>query len=348
MKIGILGAGRIGSALALMLQQISSPILSITLADQEEQDQVIKVDVNDKDNLFKFIDEHDAIVSALPFRLNKLVAANCTDLEKSYFDFTEDADTTAYIQRIAEGHPGVFVPQCGLAPGIINIVAAALIEAFNGTVRSVEMRVGALPFSTTNKMKYYLSWSAAGLINQYIQPCDALYRGHPIKTMPLDGLEPVIIDGVEYEAFNTSGGAATMCETYAGKVLDLNYKTMRYPGHRDHMRFVLKDLNLEITPDLLEQIMNKNVAVTENDIVILYVNVTGEIDGKLRQKTYIKKISPICIKEPLSAIQSSTAGSMAAIIELWLKGKLKSGFIKQESISFEDFLGTRWGRAIYG
>ena len=144
----------------------------------------------------------------------------------------------------------MFAPQCGLAPGAINIIGAHLIARFD-TVRSLELRVGALPLSASNEIKYYLSWSSSGLVNEYIKPCDALFRGKPIKTLPLEGKENLVIDGVTYEAFNTSGGVATMCETYRGRIGELNYKTIRYPGHLDHMRFVVNDLGLGDRPDLL-------------------------------------------------------------------------------------------------
>ena len=84
---------------------------------------------------------------------------------------------------------------CGA--GAINIIGASLIASLD-SVRSLEMRVGALPLSANNEMKYYLSWSSAGLINEYLQPCDALYQGEAIKTLPLEGLEQIVIDGVTY------------------------------------------------------------------------------------------------------------------------------------------------------
>ena len=76
---------------------------------------------------------------------------------------------------------------------------------------------------------------------------------------PLDGRENIVLDGVAYEAFNTSGGVATMCETYRGRIDELNYKTIRYPGHLDHMRFVIHDLGLGYRPDLLTQIFDQAV-----------------------------------------------------------------------------------------
>src|SRR5215211_4122014 len=174
------------------------------------------VDAGTGEHLTIFVSQHDAVVNALPFHLNKTVASACAEAGRSYFDFSEDVQSSAFVRELAQGARGVvFVPQCGLAPGAVNIIGASLIASLDGA-RCLELRVGALPVSANNEMKYYLSWSSSGLVNEYIKPCDALYRGEPIKTLPLDGREDIILDGVAYEVFNTSGGIGTMCETYAG------------------------------------------------------------------------------------------------------------------------------------
>jgi saccharopine dehydrogenase-like NADP-dependent oxidoreductase len=106
------------------------------------------------------------------------------------------------------------------------------------------MQVGAFPLAASNQMKYYLSWSAARLINEYCRCGEALSQGRRITTLPFDGVEQLTIDGIDYEAFNTSGGVATMCDTFEGRIGELNYKTLRYPGHGDLLKFLLSDLNL--------------------------------------------------------------------------------------------------------
>jgi saccharopine dehydrogenase-like NADP-dependent oxidoreductase len=308
----------------------------------------VELDVSDQgiDALREVVRGHDAVVSALPFHLNKDVATVCAEEGKSYFDFTEDTDTTAFIRTLGPGarEGQVFAPQCGLAPGAINIIGAGLVASFDH-VRSLELRVGALPLSANNQMKYYLSWSSAGLINEYLQPCDALYRGQQIKTQPLDGLEEIVIDGVLYEAFNTSGGVATLTETLAHKVDNLDYKTIRYPGHRAHLQFVIKDLGLGQRPELLTQVFEQEVPLTSQDVVILYANAVGTRKGRLHQRSFIKKVE----HEPaFTAIQKTTAAGMAAVIELWAEGKLAPGFLHQSDVAWEAFLATRWGRAVYG
>ena len=95
------------------------------------------------------------------------------------------------------------------------------------------MRVGALPQFPTNALTYNLTWSTDGLINEYCNPCEAIHDGERMHVLPLEGIEHFSLDGVRYEAFNTSGGLGTLCDTLDGRVRELNYKTIRYQGHRD-------------------------------------------------------------------------------------------------------------------
>lgn len=345
-NIGIIGGGKIGSVLHHMLSVDKT--LNVTLADRDVRDNAVVVDATDPVELANFITGQNAIINAMPYTFNKLVAKACVDAGVSYFDFSEDVETTAYIKSIAESgalKPGVvMVPQCGLAPGAINIIGANLIRQFD-EVKSLEMRVGALPRFANNEMKYYLSWSGAGLVNEYNNPCDALWRGQPVKTMPLDGLEHIVLDGVPYEAFNTSGGVATMCETYAGQIQDLDYKTIRYPGHCERMKFVMHDLGMSEHPEMLIKIMEHKVPSTDKDVVIIYVNAVGTIKGKTCQRSYLKHIHH---DRGFTAIQRSTAAGMASVVTMWAQGQLTPGFVRQENISYSDFRRTDWGHAVYG
>ena len=351
LKVCILGAGKIGQALEFMLRSVPL-ITKVTIVDCNKiitSDKILSekfqiIDVSDENVLYSFIKKYDAVISALPFHLNKTVASYCATLNISYFDFTEDTDTTQYIKQISTNKTSTFMPQCGLAPGAINIIAAGLINSFDGEIKSASLRVGALPLTTTNQMRYYLSWNAAGVVNEYIQDCDAIYNKKHIKTRALADLETIIIDGVEYECFNTSGGIATMCETYINKINELNYKTIRYRGHCAHMKFLFDDLNLRNNPKFVENLFKQEIPMTEDDVVIFYISVIGYDKNNFINRTYIRKIKP----NNFSAIQISTAAGMASVIELWTENKLGSGFISQDSVNMNDFLKTTWGRKIYG
>lgn len=195
-------------------------------------------------------------------------------------------------------------------------------------------------------MMYNLTWSTMGLINEYCNPCDAIHDGHQVKVIPLEELEHFSLDGIDYEAFNTSGGLGTLCETLAGKVRTLNYKTVRYQGHRDLMKFLFNDLRLNSRHDLLQEIFEHAIPMTQQDVVLSFCTVTGWRNGRLEQISDARKIYPLTLYgEVLTSIQISTAASLCAVLDMHLNGKIRhKGFLKQEKVSLDDFLGNRFGR----
>jgi len=328
-KIGIVGSGNIGWALKQLLKEDY---------DIKQGDITDGFDASDINQVKTFLHGVDAVISAGPYAVNKNIAQIAAEESIGYFDLTEDVETTDFIKELKS--ESILMPQCGLAPGAINICAASMMEEFDD-VKEVLMRVGALPRFTTNEMSYYLSWSTNGLINEYCNEADAIYEGKPIKVMPLEGAEKLVIEGESFEAFNTSGGCATMCETYADKVENLTYKTIRYPGHLNHMKFLFNDLHLKKNKDILEKLFDKEVPRTKNDLIIFFVKVIGLIDGVLQEKTYLRKIYG---DEKFSAIQLTTASGACSALKMFLDGKISSkGFIKQESLSWKDFVDNKFG-----
>ena len=328
-KIGIVGSGNIGWALKQLLKEDY---------DIKQGDITDGFDASDINQVKTFLHGVDAVISAGPYAVNKNIAQIAAEESIGYFDLTEDVETTDFIKELKS--ESILMPQCGLAPGAINICAASMMEEFD-EVKEVLMRVGALPRFTTNEMSYYLSWSTNGLINEYCNEADAIYEGKPIKVMPLEGAEKLVIEGESFEAFNTSGGCATMCETYADKVENLTYKTIRYPGHLNHMKFLFNDLHLKKNKDILEKLFDKEVPRTKNDLIIFFVKVIGLIDGVLQEKTYLRKIYG---DERFSAIQLTTASGACSALKMFLDGKILSkGFIKQESLSWNDFTDNKFG-----
>ncbi len=355
MKIGIVGGGKIGLSIAALLETCDF-CSEANVADARPIEDLVSltklqsrlVDVGQGSELQEFVEANHVIVSAAPYYLNALIAQVCATAGRSYFDLTEDVETTEIVRRLAAGQQATFMPHCGLAPGAINILGSGLANSLK-TIRSLELRVGALPLSAGNQMKYYLSWSTAGLINEYCQFGEAIIQGRRVPTAPLDGVERLTIDGVEYEAFNTSGGVATMCESFAHRLTDLSYKTLRYPGHRDLMKFLLFDLNLCQKREVLTQIFDQEVPLTFSDVVVIYVNAVGSEGSGLLQRSFVKKIYGATVSgQPLSAIQLSTAAGVVALLELYALKELPAGFVHQESISMHQFFRTRWGGQVYG
>jgi saccharopine dehydrogenase-like NADP-dependent oxidoreductase len=248
------------------------------------------------------------------------------------------------VRATAEGATTAFVPQCGLAPGFISIAANELITHFD-ELKSVRMRVGALPQHPNNMLKYSMTWSTDGLINEYGNPCLGVADGHPVESAPLEGLEEIEIDGTRYEAFNTSGGLGSLGETYGARCELMNYKTIRYPGHCVQMRLLMNDLKLNQDRATLKRILENAVPQTLQDVVIVYVAVSGRQDGELREENYVIKIYPQEILGRLwSAIQVTTAAGITAVVDLVLaKPEAYRGFVRQEQFRLPEVLANRFG-----
>jgi len=309
----------------------------------------LELDVNDSSQLAQALDGKFAVLSAVPFNVTRFIAEGAAKAGVHYFDLTEDIATTKFVKNLATKSKSAFMPQCGLAPGFISIVSNHLAHKFD-SLDSIKMRVGALAQYPTNGLKYNLTWSTAGLINEYIQPCEAIVDGELRVVDALGGLEEFSLDGTNYEAFNTSGGLGTLCETLAGKVDQLNYKTVRYPGHCEALKLLLHDLKMRNRPDMLQDIFEKALPITYQDVVFIFVTVIGKREGNLVEETYAKKIYARNITsetgvERWSAIQITTAAGICGVMDLMAQNKLpQKGFIRQEDVNFNDFITNRFGR----
>ena len=354
-QILLLGSGKIGRMIAKLLTSTGEFQLRVGDVDREsllrlaEKVDVttVQLDASNPHELASAMQGCQVVISALSFRFNPGVAQAALDSGLSYFDLTEDVETTRQVKKIADqaGTGQVFVPQCGLAPGFISIAAHNLTQSFD-TIDTVMMRVGALPQFPSNALKYNLTWSTDGLINEYCNSCEAIHQGRRIDVLPLEGLEHFSLDGVRYEAFNTSGGLGTLCETLDGRVRDLNYKTVRYLGHRHLMNVLVNELRLNERRDLLKDILEYAVPITFQDVVVTFCTVTGKRKGELIQLSDARKIYHQEIDgENWSAIQLTTAAGVCTLVDLHADGQLpSSGFVRQEQVALDTFLENRFGR----
>lgn len=351
-RVLLLGAGKIGSMITEMLA--GSGDYGVTVADRdasalgwipEGRADRKTVEVTDPAALRAAMKGTDAVLSALPFYLNVRVAEAARATGVHYFDLTEDVETTRRVRAIAEGASTAFVPQCGLAPGFVSIAAYDLARRFE-SLREVRLRVGALPVYPTNALKYNLTWSTDGLINEYCNPCEAIHEGRRREVLPLEGLEHFSLDGIDYEAFNTSGGLGTLCETLAEKAEEVNYKTVRYPGHMAYVKFLTEELRLRLRRDTLKEVLESAVPMTTQDVVLVFVSVSGQKAGRLTQETYAKKVYAAEIAgRAWSAIQITTSAGICAMLDLVTSGKLAArGFVRQEDARLDEFLANRFGR----
>lgn len=353
-EIVVVGAGKIGATIADLLAETGDYAVTVVDRAQAQLDALetsatVKtqaLDIKDAAALEAVLAGKFAVLSAAPFQLTTLIAEAAAKTSVHYLDLTEDVASTKRVIELAQDSKTAFIPQCGLAPGFISIVAYDLAKRFDA-LDSVRMRVGALPQYPSNALNYNLTWSTDGLINEYIEPCEAIVNGKLTKVPALEEREEFSLDGVTYEAFNTSGGLGTLCETLDGKVRTLNYRTIRYPGHVALMKALLNDLGLRHRREVLKDIFENALPSTIQDVVVIFVTVSGTKNGRLVQETYANKVYANQVgKIVRSGIQITTASAICAVLDMLAKGDLpQAGFVRQEDITLEKFLANRFGKA---
>lgn len=345
-NIIVLGFGRIGTLAAKLLHDCNFHVVGCDIDAPRETlpFTVTNIDVTSPEALAVEFCKADAVLSCLPFRLNVGVAAAAQKAGIHYFDLTEDVPTTAAIMEMSKTSKGLMAPQCGLAPGFIGIVGASYVSEFD-KCRSIKMRVGALPQNPTGLMGYAFNWSHEGVVNEYLNDCEVIEEGTRKLVSAMEWRESIYIDGIQLEAFTTSGGLGTMCETYLGIVDNIDYKTIRYPGHVELMNFFFHELLMRERRELAGEILINAKPPVEDDIVYVHVAAEGEINDRLQRKEFVRGYRPIEIAGgKQTAIAWTTAGSVVAIIEMVREGKLpNSGFLKQEDVKLDDFLTTKTG-----
>jgi saccharopine dehydrogenase-like NADP-dependent oxidoreductase len=353
--IALIGAGKIGETIAALFAASGRYKVKVCDIDLKRADFVAQgkssceahlVNLQDTIALKKLLADCEVVISALPFFCNKAVAQAAHDVGIHYADLTEDVETSKFIARLSQNSRSCFMPQCGLAPGFISIAAAHLMGLLDA-VDSLKLRVGALPIYPTNRLMYNLTWSTDGLINEYCNPCEIIQSGVKLTVPALEGLESFSFDGDEYEAFNTSGGLGTLADALHGKVNDLNYKTIRYPGHRELISFLLHDLKFKHDRDSLKHVLERSIPTTGQDKCIIFVEASGTLKGVNTQKTYASCVYNQTVDgKHFSAIQVTTAAGVCGPIDLLLSGAIgkRSGFIRAEDISLTDFLGNEFGK----
>jgi saccharopine dehydrogenase-like NADP-dependent oxidoreductase len=352
----VIGAGKIGSMVAELLADSGS--YQVTLADRLPPPFPLapvipglrcrQLDVGDTTMLQRALKGCFAVISAVPYGCTEAIAHEAVAEGVHYLDLTEDVAVTRTVRALAAQARSALVPQCGLAPGFVSIAAKALAARFD-SLESLQLRTGALPQFPTNRLGYNLTWSTEGVINEYCQPCEAIVDGQPVTVPPLEECEAFWLDGVRYEAFNTSGGLGSLGDSLAGGLRQLSYRSIRYPGHADAMKLLLQDLGLRRNQALLRQILEQSLPATLQDLVIVFITATGYRRGRLLQENYLHKVYARGIRgEMRSAIQITTAAAICAVLDLLADGALpQQGLVRQEEIPLARFLDNRFGR-LYG
>ncbi len=308
----MLGSGQMGKGAAYDLvrndkveQVICADInesMAKRLADEMGGKAIAKrVDAKNRDQLVSAFSEVDSVISAVSYTVNLLHTEVAIETATHMCDLGGNLsvvkDQLALHDRAKDAGITV-VPDCGLAPGMVSVLARAGIEALN-SVEEVKIRVGGLQQEPRPPLNYALIFSVEGLINEYVEPCMVLRDGKITYEDPLVGFEQVEFPEPfgTLEAFNTSGGTSTLPLTYEGKIKNLDYKTLRYPGH-GHKMWCLMKLGLmdgeeqdfdgvRIAPrKVLEKMLENNLPESGKDATLVRVTVSGWKGTESRQLIY--------------------------------------------------------------
>ena len=344
-RVAVLGLGKVGHLAAELLRDAG---FAVTGVDARGLDgagfPVVVADLGDEAALRAALQGQQAVLSCLPYHLNRRVATLAHGMGLHYFDLTEDVPTTNHIRGLAETAAGIMAPQCGLAPGFVGIVGADLAAQFDH-VRSLRLRVGALPQHPTGLLGYAFNWSPEGVVNEYLNDCEVIEDGRRKMVSAMEWVETIHVGGVVLEAFTTSGGLGTMCETYAGRIDNLDYKTMRYPGHVRLMNFFFHELLMREDRAAAGRILTHAKPPVEEDVVHVHVAAEGWQGGQLKRREFVRSYIPVMVGgRQRTAIAWTTSASVVAVIEMVRAGTLPAhGFLKQEDVPLGAFLATRTG-----
>lgn len=371
-RVMIVGSGGIGEAVGLILanaKEFSGELLFLDRfqeASKKASDLVNAnsphtvtstadtVDMRNTQSLEAIASDYDLILDCLPGSFAPALAKIAKQGKCHYVNLTEYVKETEEVTQIAEGAETGFVLQAGLAPGFINILAMRLFNDFCSQygvekVETIQMKVGALSEHVEPPHYYAFTWSPIGVATEYIKDAYAV-RDYKEVTIPsLSKREEYIIDGDRYEDNFTSGGAADLPTALAGRVKDLDYKTLRYIGHYDWVSETIANLKSDEVIDALEDKMLNDIPRVENDKVVVYASVNGHDSKGARRmlnKSYTVRPSKVG-GVTLRAIQTTTAGPMAQVALMLLSGDY-SGPVFQSMIDPQKFLEGSIVDSIYG
>ena len=353
-QVAVFGLGKVGELVALLLADAGFKVVGLDAeprplltADGVELE-VRPLDVTDDAGLRESLRGVDAVVSCLPYHLQHHGGRGRTRRRRALLrpHRGRAAPPSGSSSCRAAAPESAFAPQCGLAPGLIGIVGASLAEEFD-EIRSIELKVGALPQNPTGLLGYAFNWSPEGVVNEYLNDCEVLRSGRRQMVPAMTEKERVLIGGIELEAALTSGGLGTMCETYEGRVNRLDYKTMRYPGHFRQMHFLFDELNLRDQRDLIGRLLVDAKPPVNDDIVYLHAAVEGVKAGPAA--TARTTCAATCRSRSAAGCGGPSPGRRRPRRSPWSSWSPTvvcppTGFIKQEDILLSDLLDTRAGR----
>ncbi|HEO64914.1 MAG TPA: hypothetical protein ENI73_03490 [Spirochaetes bacterium] len=353
----VVGSGRMGKAVTYDLinhQKADKVILgdlnlSNSLAVQKEigssNIHPVEVDVTKIQDLVSLMDGVDCVISSVVYQFNYFVAKAAVEAAVHYCDLGQNVqvvDKAFGLDVLAKEKEITLIPDGGLAPGMVNIIASHGIKHFD-EVDEVQLRVGGLPQYPTPPLNYNITWSVHGLINEYIEKARILRDYKIVDVDSLTEFETLTFPPPfnRMEAFVTSGGTSTLPLTYEGKIRELNYKTIRYLNHGQIMKALI-DLGFtdeskmmvdgqEVIPrDLFETLLKARFKQRTEDVVLLKVIVTGKKNGQAVEEAY-EVIDYYNKDQEMTALMRTTGFSLAITAGMIAEGKIqKHGVLTQE------------------
>jgi lysine 6-dehydrogenase len=348
MKILVLGAGRMGYGAAYDLTH-SSAVEAVTVADVNFNAALAaaqqiggakitprQLDVNDYEATVALLRGHDAAISCVTYFYNEQLARAAVEAKVNFCDLGGNNDVVAAelaLDDPAQAAGINIIPDCGLAPGMVSILVAHGAARFE-SLDSIQIRVGGLPQNPKPPLNYQMVFSVEGLINEYIERARLLRDGKIVEVDSMTEIEALEFPPFgELEAFQTSGGTSTLPDTFSGRVKNLDYKTIRYPGHCEKFKLLI-DLGLTGTlvkpRRLLGEMLLKNLPSGEPDLVLIRVEFCGEMD-LIQQILRYDIIDRYDDKTGLSAMMRTTAFPASIIAQMMAKGETsRKGAVPQE------------------
>lgn len=318
-KVAIFGAGNVGTALAVTLSKNSDFTIQLIDRNEEALDRARKLNMDvglrvlgGSEDLDALLLGQDMAVAAVPDVSVPQVAAAAARAGVHYLDFSAVKDQTrAILEPLAEKR--AVMTGCGASPGIVENVAYGLLREFS-PVSDLVIRLGAIPRYPNNRLGYGQIWNVDGLIDEYTLPSTAIRDGRLVDLTPLEEYERFSADGVNYEAFATSGGIDYL-DLFSGSTpRNVTFKTIRYPNHLDYMRFLLDDLGLRNRRDMLKSLLYNGLPVIEDDVVLIAVTARGYRGRQPTERTVCHRFGPVRQLGPFNALTQLAAGYAGSLI----------------------------------
>ncbi len=366
MKILVIGAGRMGYGAAFDLAHNSPEVELVTVADADftkantlvkiiksPKVSAVELNVSDYEKMVAVMSGHESAISCVNYWFNLKLTHAAIETQTNFCDLGGNnsiVDKQLALDAEVKNAGINIIPDCGLAPGMVSILAMRGANQFDETAE-IHIRVGGLPQIPKPPLDYQIVFSVEGLINEYVEKARVIRRGDILEIDSMTELETISFENFPaLEAFQTSGGTSTLTETFLGKIKELDYKTIRYAGHCDKFRAMI-DLGfcsseevivdcVNVTPrKFFGALLQRNLPADEPDYVLVRIDFTGTKNGQKKSLRY-DIVDKFDEKTNLSAMMQTTAFPASIIAQMLAKNdvKMRGATPQEKAIEPENFV----------